>query len=118
MSCVPAPFRTRRRAATRIALCGLLATLSGAGATRAQATFDALFDLRFLTANGSSVWLDAGLDKQRYGRDDRPLALGAALFALDATWTPTVSVAATAAAYDTTSAPLHVTEAYVALHPV
>jgi hypothetical protein len=95
-----------------------LALLARQTPVTGQSTFDAIFDLRLLGSDARTVWLDAGLDKQRFGHDDQPLALGAALFDLDAHLTPTVSVRATAAAYDTTSALLHVTETYLGLAPV
>jgi hypothetical protein len=109
----PGTHRTR----SAIAL-GLFALLARSHSAAAQSTFEALFDLRLIGADARTVWLDAGLDKQRFGHDDQGLAVGAALFDLDAHLAPTVSVRATAAGYDRTSTLLHVTEAYVELAPV
>jgi hypothetical protein len=85
---------------------------------RAQSGFHALFDVRLLASDGSAPWLEGGLDKQRFGRDDAPLRFGQALLSARGDLLPSVSVSATLAAYDGLGALAHVTEAALELHPV
>ena len=63
------PSRARRWSNLGVAF-GIAAVLLRSASAAAQSSFDAVFDLRLLGSDARTVWLDQGLDKQRFGHDD------------------------------------------------
>lgn len=100
-----------------LACCGLL-LLAGAPALAAEHRWSVLLDVRALASDATDVWLDRGLDKQRFGAKDAPLELGQALLQYHGDWLPSVSATVSAAFYGGESRAPHVLEAWVEAHPV
>jgi hypothetical protein len=102
----------------RRALAALLLAAAAAPAAAAEHEVSGLVDLRLFAADAGRVWLDAGLDKSRFGEDDEPARLGAVLVDYTGRFTPIFGAEVTLAAYDGLDEPIDVLEAYVELRPV
>jgi len=92
-------------------------TVASAAVAAPEVELHGSVDLRLLASDSDHVWLDEGLEKQRFAAGDEPVQLGAALADLRVGLTSALDLRATAAIYDDSGAAIDPIEAYFELHP-